>query len=269
MIYDLQKASALKRFSAFLLDIICICIAATLFALLLSIAVDYNGWNNKYQDLKTRYEQKYGINSLSQEEYNALSEQEKKEYNEKNEKARQEAEKALQIAYKNKDPEAVETVKTINMVNNLTLILLSVSIFLAFLVVEFIVPLIFKNGQTIGKKIFSVAVMRTNSTKVNSVVMFIRAMLGQYAIETMIPLYVLLKVFFLGNGGIIDLILIGALLLCQIIVFFASKTFSFIHDLLAATVCVDLSTQLIFDDEEAKIKYIEKIHAEKVKEEAY
>lgn len=269
MIYDLQKASVVKRLSAFLLDIICVCIAATLFALLLSVAVDYNGWNNKYQELKVRYEQKYGINTLSQEEYNALSEQEQKEYNEKNEKAQQEAEKALQIAYKNKDPEAIETVKTINMVNNLTLIIFSVSVLLAFLVIEFVIPLILKNGQTVGKKIFSIAVMRTNSTKVNSVVLFIRAILGKYAIETMIPLYILLKVFFLGNGGIIDLILMGALLVSQIIVFFASKTFSFIHDMLASTVCVDLSTQLIFDSEEDKIKYIEQVHAERVKEEAY
>ncbi len=269
MIYDLQKASVLKRFSAFLLDAICVCIVATLFAWLLSAIVDFGGWSAKYDELKTAHEQKYGINTLTKDEYDALSDSEKKEYDEKNEQAKQEAERALREAYMAKDPVAVETVRTIDMVNNLILLMISVGCFFGFFIVEFIVPLFFKNGQTLGKKIFSVAVMRTATVRINSVCLFIRSMLGKFAIETMIPLYILIRVVFLGSGNVIDVALLAALTLSQILIFFVTKTRSFIHDLLADTVTVDMATQMIFDTEDDLIRYKEKLHEAEVKASDY
>lgn len=263
MIIDLQKASVMKRFSAFLLDIICICIAATLFAWIFSIAVDYTGWSNKYQECKMRYEQKYGINTLTDEEYAKLSQEEKAEYDEKNEQAKLKAEQALQDAYRLKDPEALETVKTINMVNNLILLMLSLSALFGVLIVEFIVPLFLKNGQTLGKKIFSVAVMRTNSVKINSVCLFIRSLLGKYAIETMIPIYIIVKVF-LGSANIFDMLLLFALILVQLIMIIVTKNNLLLHDLLSDTVAVDMSAQMIFDSESDLIKYKEELHNCKV-----
>ena len=45
----------------------------------------------------------------------------------------------------------------------------------------------------------------------------------------------------------------------------ATKTNSTIHDILAKTVVVDLSSQMIFDSEEAMIDYKTKLHAEQIK----
>lgn len=269
MIYDLQKASLMKRFSAFLLDAICVIILATFFAWILSIVVNYNGWTQRYETLKTAWEQKYGIDSLTKEEYDALTDEEKAEYDTKNEQARQEADRALQEAYRAKDPEAVETVKVISVVNNLMLLIISIGTFLSFIVVEFVVPLCLKNGQTVGKKVFAIAVMRNNSVRVNGIILFIRNILGKYTIETMIPLYIAIKIFITGNGGILDLVLLAALAISQIVIFFATKTFSFLHDLLAGTVSVDISTQMIFESEEARIAYIEEKHAEEAKNDTY
>lgn len=265
---DLQKASLTKRFSAYLLDFICVCILATMFAWLFSLAVDFNGWYEKYVDTQARYEEKYGINTLTSEEYAALSDAEKKAYDEKNQLAMVEAEKALQAAYSAKDPEAIETVKVINMVNNLITLTVTFSLLFGVLVVEFILPIIFKNGQTLGKKVFSVAVMRTNSVKINNVCLFIRSILGKYAIETMIPAYIAMKLF-LGSANIFDLLLVVALLVSQLIIMAVTKNNSLIHDLLSDTVVVDMSSQLIFDTEESMLKFKENLHDEKVNSSTY
>ena len=72
-----------------------------------------------------------------------------------------------------------------------------------------------------------------------------------------------------GELVLVDLVLLAALAISQIVIFFATKTFSFLHDLLAGTVSVDISTQMIFESEEAKVAYIEEKHAEEVKNDTY
>ena len=58
-------------------------------------------------------------------------------------------------------------------------------------------------------------------------------------------------------------------LVLQIGVILITKTNSCIHDLLANTVAVDLSSQMIFDSVDAMNEYKKKIHAEQVKNADY
>ena len=55
----------------------------------------------------------------------------------------------------------------------------------------------------------------------------------------------------------------------QVALVITSKTNSTIHDHMAATVAVDLASQMIFDSPEALMDYKKKVHAEKVKRETY
>ena len=74
--FDLQKASMLKRVSAWLLDVILLSVLATGFALLLSAAFGYDNYNDNLQRYYTEYEQLYGIDfNISDEEYLALGEE--------------------------------------------------------------------------------------------------------------------------------------------------------------------------------------------------
>ena len=98
--------------------------------------------------------------------------------------------------------------------------------------------------------------MRTSSVKITSPILFVRSMLGMYAIETMVPLLMLLMLFF-GILGSIALIVIGLILLLQIVVMTMSRTNSTMHDLLSDTVVIDISTQKIFENEDALIAYKE------------
>ena len=253
MICDLQKASMWKRISAFLFDAIMLAIAAVLFAWLISIAVQYDVPAAQLEASYAKYEEAYGVDfQMPLEAYEALSAEERSHVDS--------AYAALAA-----DEEAVYAY---NMMMQLTLLITTFGILLAFLVLEFTVPMLFGNGQTLGKKIFSLGLMRTEGTRVSGVVMFIRTILGKYAIETMIPVYIIIMIYF-NSIGLVGPGILFVLMIVQIVLMIATKTNSMIHDCLASTVCVDLPSQMIFNTREELIAYKEKLHAEKAARSPY
>ncbi|MBQ8322408.1 MAG: RDD family protein [Clostridia bacterium] len=248
MSVSLQKANFWKRISAYLFDLILTVTLAVGFATVVSAIVGYDAHSAKLEGYYAQYAEEYGIDlDISQEDYDALSEAEKQNY--------EAASDALA-----KDPEVL---KLYNTMFYLTLAILAIGLFLAILALHFIVPLFFKNGQTLGKKIFGVAVMRTNCVKVSNPVLFVRSILGLYTIETMVPLLLLTMIYF-GAIGSVGSITIGLIMLLQIVVMAVTQTNSSIHDLLSDTVVVDFASQKIFDTEEALIAYKEALHAQEV-----
>lgn len=142
-----------------------------------------------------------------------------------------------------------------------TLLMVSLGILLSMLVLEFAIPLIFKNGQTVGKKVFGIAVIHQNGVRVNTITMFIRTFLGKYAVETMCPVLLLLMLF-TGNA-LIAVIVMGLLVIFEIVLFIWQKdTRPFIHDVFAKTVCVDLASQMIFDNEAEMAEFRRNAYAE-------
>ena len=237
MIYDLQKASILKRISAFLLDFILICILATGFGALLSIIVNFNADYDQIMEYEKRYEE-LGIESIaiSQEQADALTGEAKEYYESTTGDVRRLVSSCVSKAF----------------------LIISLSLFFANLILEFIIPLCIKNGQTVGKKVFGIGIMQISGIRLKPVSLFVRAMLGKYAIETMVPLSILLVFFFIRPEGLLFILFI-ALYVFQIILFFATKTRSFIHDALASSVTVDMSSQMIFNTAEEMIAYKEEV----------
>ena len=131
--YDLQKAGLGKRFSAFLFDFIILVVVATGFAWIIS---QVTGFYDAVDRFSATLEEN-GIDlGITDEQYNAMTEAERNEYSAKLE--------AL-----NDNEQAVNDYFTIN---NLVLVMLTLSPAFAFFVLEFFVPILFKNGQTLGKK---------------------------------------------------------------------------------------------------------------------
>jgi len=253
MIYDLQKASMWKRISAFLFDVILLGIVAVMFAWSLSAALGYDRQSQALDAAYDRYAEEYGVNfSMSLAEYEAMTEEEAAN---------------LQAAYDALSADE-EAVYAYGMMIQLTLLITSLCLLLAHLTMEFAIPLALGNGQTLGKKIFGLGVMRTDGVKVGGVVMFIRAILGKYTIETMIPVLILLMLYF-GTIGLTGTIVLLLILVLQAGVMIGTKTNSLIHDLLATTVCVDIGSQMIFKSTEDMIAYKEKLHAEKAAKQPY
>ena len=253
MMFDLQKANIWKRISAKLFDFIIIGIIVVALAAILSAVTGFDKQYNDLNDAYARYEAEYGIKfDITQEEYLAMSEEGRANYD---------------AAYKAlcDDKEAIQAY---NMVLSLTLMIVSISIGLAILIWDFIIPLILKNGQTVGKKIFGIAVMHTNGVKVDGIAMFIRTILGKFAIETMIPVVIILMIYF-NAIGLLGPAIFGLILLLQVVLLICTQTNSCIHDLLAKTVTVDLASQMIFESEEAMMQYKNKMQAEKAKKSPY
>ena len=240
----MQKASFGKRIIAAICDGILVSILAVGLAALLSVILKYDGYISRVDNAYAKYEAEYGIEfKITQEEYENLTEEKREAYD---------------TAY-----EALTTDKDVlydyNMLINLTLLILTFSVLIGVIAVEFVVPLLFGNGQTIGKKVFGIALMHQEGIKINNIQLFARTVLGKFAIELMIPLYIIMMIFF-NSIGIISIILMLVLFIAQIICFFASRTNSPIHDLLAGTVAVDMASQKIFADREALLEYIKAKH---------
>ena len=248
MKFDIQKASISKRISAFLFDFI---ITGTLIVgigFLMSKALHYDNYVDKFQSYYNKYEKEYGVKfEMTKNEFEAMSPDKQKNY-----------ENAYSMLINDKD-----AILNYNIIVNDTLLIMSISTLLGFLILEFIVPICLKNGQTFGKKIFGVGVMHTSGIRITPILLFIRTILGKYTLETMVPLLIITMIFF-NTIGLLGTVILGLILLLQIILVIVTPTNSLLHDILARTVAVDLASQKIFKDGAELLEYKKKMHAEEV-----
>lgn len=253
MVSDLQKASLLKRLAAAIFDGILLSILAVGFAFLLALVLDYNGANAKLDAAYEQYESQYGVEfEISQTEYEALTEQQRQNYDT--------AYQALTA-----DPDVLYTY---NLVINLTMLITTFGILLAVVALEFVVPLFLKNGQTVGKKVFGIGLMRTDGVQMNTMQLFTRTVLGKFTIEIMIPVYLIIMIFF-NSIGITGPVILALIALAEIVALSVTRTNSMIHDLLAGTVAVDLASQTIFRTTEDLIAYQKKAAADRAARSPY
>lgn len=249
MIYSIQNASIWKRLSAWLLDFIVLVILATGFAFLTSLITNFDHHDEELQAAIAPYEEEYGFKyDMSTAEYEQLSEEDQQRCQEMFEELR----KDQNVNY------------YYNLVINLIMVITSVAIFLASMVTEFVVPLFLKNGQTLGKKVFAIGVVKINAVKITNLQLFVRSFLGKTAIELMVPT-LLLVLIGVGHGSPLIVILLFGLAVFQLLLFIINRHHQAIHDVLAYTVVVDMQTQMIFDSEEELLEYKKKNHSEEVK----
>ena len=247
---DLQKANLGKRIMSALFDNILLATLAVGIAIVLSLCLGYDAQLDNYTAVLERYEQQYGINlQIPTEEYEGMSAAEKDAYMETWHKV----DAALR---QDADYQALNT-----RLLNLRMIILSFSLLAAVLVMEFFVPLMFGNGQTLGKKIFGIGLMHIEGIRITNPQVFIRAVLGKFTVELMLPVYIVLLTFN-GGLGIVGPALLVVLGIVQIICLVITRTNAPIHDIFASTVAVDFASQRIFEDREDRDNYIKAIHAE-------
>ncbi|MBE6961146.1 MAG: RDD family protein [Ruminococcaceae bacterium] len=248
MNYDLQKAGMWKRAAAWMFDGILLGILAVAFGFLLSGLLGYNRYSDALDRSYAEYETEYVVEfDITQETYLAMTDAQRQSYDA--------AYQALTA-----DEEAMHAY---NMVLNLTLIVTTVGILLAFLLWEFLIPLQLGSGQTLGKKIFGLGLIRNDGVRLNALQLFTRTVLGKYTIETMIPVYILLMIFW-GTMGLAGTLILLAILLAQIVSMTMTRTNSAIHDLMAGTVVVDIASQMVFHSTEELMAFQKQLHAERV-----
>ena len=236
-----------------MLDSILLGILVVGIALLLSAVTGYDRYNAALEEAYGRFEAEYDVHfDITAEEYAALDE---------------EALKTYEAAYTAMSADA-EAMYAYRMLLNLTLVITSISILFGYLALEFVLPLWFGNGQTLGKKVFSVALMRVDGVRMTAFQLFVRTVLGKYTIETMIPVLILIMLWF-GSIGVVGIAVLGAVARLQIVLLAATRTNSLLHDLLSATVAVDMASQMIFSTPEEMLEAKKKAHAEQTARQAY
>lgn len=250
---DIQKANMWKRISAALFDVIMLVIAVVGAALLLSYVLGYDQVSGELASVYDRYEAQYGVPlDLLEEEYAALSD----------------AERANLDAARKAFSADEAAIRLMTVLFNYTLIIATFSILIAYLLLEFLVPLLFGNGQTLGKKVFGVGVIREDGVKITPLMLFVRSVLGKYTLETMIPVMVILLIFF-NAMGIFGVVVLGILITVEIAVLMTGNARPMLHDKMARTICVDIASQLIFENEEELLAYKKRVQAERAQREEY
>ncbi len=249
MKFDLQKADLWKRISAFLFDFILLIIVITGIAAAASAILNYDKYYDIIEESKTKIYEHYGADvDITPEEYEKLTPDEKKKH--------EDAENTFLT-----DPNANYAYY---MIQQLMLAITSISIVVGCFLMEFIVPLFLNHGRTLGKRIFGLAVIRTNGVKISGQAHFIRSVIGKTVIEILVPIFLIILTS-TGKLGILGIILLLLLVALEIFALVKTKnTRSTIHDLISDTVVVDMPSQIIFDSEEALAEYKAKIHAETV-----
>ncbi len=253
MNHYLQKASTYKRISAWLFDVILTAVLAVGLGIVLSSLLGYDKYSNDLNAAYEKYETQYGVVfEITQEEYESMSEAEQKNYDD---------------AY-NALISDQEAMKAYNMTVSLTLTIVTLALFLAVGIWEMVIPLLLKNGQTLGKKIFGLCLVRNDGVKVNNLQLTARTLLGKFTVETMIPIDVILMIFF-GMIGTLGLAILLVLLVAQIICIAVTRNRSALHDMMAGTVVVDISSQRIFQSTQELIEYQKQVAAERAARQTY
>ena len=253
MKFDIQKADVWKRISAWLFDTIISFILIVGIALIFSWALGYDSHFDTIERVRNEIVEKYEIDTdLTQEEIDALPEEEQKKYDD--------ADKEYGT-----NPEVIHANR---MMIVLALVIVTLSILITVIIVELVMPLILKHGRTLGKKIFGLAVIRTNGVKISGQALFIRTFIGKYTLEIMAPLYILL-LSVIGMLGVMGIVLDVIILLLQLFSIIRSGNRSAIHDLVSDTVVVDMASQMIFESEEELVAFKTRIHAEEAAKKEY
>lgn len=244
MIYDLQKASILKRIAAGIFDFILTAIIAVGVMWLLSAIFNYDGMSERVNAHYDYYSAEYQIDfrEINEDDYNSFTDDEKEYYRE----------------IYNKLATDEKFLKDYNLMINFTLVMVSMGLLLGVLIIEFVIPLILKDGQTIGKKCFSICLMQQNGVKVKTFSLLVRSLLGKFTIETMIPCYILIMIFF-GSANLFHIFVLIGLYLIQLVLIITNRYNNLIHDSISYMVVVDKESQMIFESEDALIKYKEEL----------
>lgn len=251
---DIQSASMWKRISAWLFDSILLVSVVVLMALMLSKLFGYDGYNAKLEAAYDKYQTQYDVDFSQPEGPEDAAEEEKTAYKQRYE----EADAALKA-----DKDALHA---LGVITSLILLIPTIGLLLAMLLMEFLIPLLLKNGQTIGKKIFGIGVVRVDAVRLTGLQLFVRSILSKYTVCMMIPLYMIML---MGTLGIISLAVAGGLLIAQLICPLANREHRGLHDLLAGTVAVDLPSQRVFANAGERMEYIKKEHAERAARQDY
>ena len=219
---NIPKASLWRRIAAWLLDLIFVAALAIGFGLALYTILGYDNYNQTLEVAYNQYEAQYGtVFDITTAEYEALTAEEK------------ETNDAAYNALLS-DEDAMHAYE---MLVSLSLVIAACGILLALLIWELFIPL-FLGNRTLGKKLLGLCVIRKNGAPLTPLQLFARTLLGKFVIESLIPVYILLMLFW-GSASPVGAAFLLGLPILQFLLLRFSSTGCVIHDLVSGAIVAD------------------------------
>lgn len=249
---DFYKANPLKRLAAYVIDLILLVAITAGVVVGMCSAMDYDSYEAQFQAYCDQYSEQFDTDlSVPRTEVQSYSEEQQKNYYD-----------ALDALNQDKDALKVYTRMGMTVIAALT-----AGIFLGYLILELIIPLILKNGQTVGKKIMGLCVMHKHHVRVSALQIILRTIVGKCLIETLIFVWLLLLKHY-GILGTTASLIMSVIAMIQGFLVLMSQANCGIHDKLFNTVVADFKQQYIFDTIDERIDYEEAYEAELARREA-
>ena len=225
---EIKKAGLVKRGIAALVDLILIAALCIGVGFVVSPMTNYDEKIQEYEELIDEYTEKYGIDTeLTQEQFDKMTKEEQDAYNMRVEEAN---------AALNEDEYALELYYDIIV---LSLFNVTVYILVAYLVLGFVVPLLFGNGQTIGKKLFGIGSVSFSGNRINIIQLLVNSGIKGVSLW-LVPAMYCFAFMDLGVSFVHLRYAIALLCLINIICFLATKNRLWLHNVISGTVCADV-----------------------------
>lgn len=209
----------LKRAFAGAIDVLLIAILTVFIAMPMSSITGYKQSREDVETLFARLEKTYGVSfNLTPQEYQELTDEQYRRYDE-----------AFAEFQSNE-----EDILTYNrMVQGSYLTVLG-SILVAVLILELAIPLFLGDGQTLGKKMMGLVVIRMSGEQVDTLGIIARALLGKYLVEIAVPVFTVLAIYNGNSSGRSSFMIVG-LFLAQAACMGLTRERRLIHDFLSGT----------------------------------
>lgn len=249
---EFYKAKPIKRLAALMIDLVMLIAITAGIWIGMYTAMDYDSYVQEFQGYIDEYAQKHDVDlSIPSNELQNYPEDVQKKYNE-----------ALLDLNDNKQAMASYAQQfKINMLAAM------VGLFVAFVILEVMIPLILKNGQTVGKKIMGLCVMHKYHVRVGFMQIIYRSILGKYFIGTLIPVAMLIMKNY-GVMGTTASLIMAVIAMVQGFIVLMSQANCGIHDKLFNTVVADFKQQYIFDTWDERCDFEEAYEKEMAEREA-
>jgi len=209
----------LKRAFAGAIDVLLIAILTVFIAMPMSKLTGFESARADVGAVSARIKEESGISAdLTPQEYQNLTDEQIQKY------------EAGWIEYFNEE----ENIRTYNrMVVGSYLTVLG-SILVAVLILELAIPLFLGDGQTLGKKMMGLVVIRMSGEQVDTLGIIARALLGKYLVEIAVPVFTVLAIYNGNSSGRSSFMIVG-LFLAQAACMGLTRERRLIHDFLSGT----------------------------------
>lgn len=215
----MEKHPFMKRAFAGAIDVLLIAILTVFIAMPMSSLTGYKQARADVDSMLSSMEQAYGVRfNLTPQELQNLTEEQSRQY------------EAAFARFAGSE----EDVKNYNRMVLGSYMTVLGSVLVAVLILELGIPLILKNGQTLGKKLMGLVVIKMEGSPADALGIIARAVLGKYLVEIAVPVFTILAIYNGNAGGRSSLMIMG-LFLVQAACMGLTKERRLIHDFLSGT----------------------------------